>query len=78
MRESEGYRETIGSIREAYGMEIQALTLAQAAKCLNCDRRTVTVLIAKKKLHAVDLSIGKKNHNYHIPIDALARYLTKK
>jgi excisionase family DNA binding protein len=78
MREAEGYREVLLAIREAYGMEIQALTVPQVATCLNCDGRTVKMLIEKKKLHAVDLSLGKKNHRYRIPLDALARYLTKK
>ena len=78
MREAEGYREVLLAIREAYGMEIQALTVPQVATCLNCDRRTVNILIEKKKLHAVDLSWGKKNHRYRIPVYALARYLTKK
>jgi excisionase family DNA binding protein len=78
MREAEGYREVLLAIREAYGMEIQALTVQQVATCLNCDERTVKMLIVKKKLHAVDISFGKKNHRYRIPVDALARYLTKK
>lgn len=77
MREVEGYREVLLAIREAYGIEIQALTVAQVATCLNCDRRIVNMLIAKKKLHAIDISFGKKNHSYRIPVDALARYLTK-
>ena len=78
MREAEGYREVLLAIREAYGMEIQALTVPQAATCLNCDERTIKMLIAKKKLYAVDISLGKKNHRYRSPVDALARYLTKK
>ena len=60
MREDEGYREVLLAIREAYGMEIQALTVPQVATCLNCDERTVKMLIVKKKLHAVDISFGKK------------------
>ena len=47
MREAEGYREVLLAIREAYGMEIQALTVPQVATCLNCDGRTVKMLIVK-------------------------------
>ena len=78
MREAEGYRNVIAAIREVYGMEVQALTVEQVAKCLSCDRRTVTALIEKKRLHAVDISNGKKHSQYRIPIESLARYLTKK
>ena len=50
MREAEGYREVLLAIREAYGMEIQALTVPQAATCLNCDGRTVKNVDSKEKV----------------------------
>lgn len=59
-------------------MEIQALTVDQVAKCLNCDNRTVRRLIENHKLHAVDIGNGKQNKQYRIPIVELARFITKK
>ena len=44
MREAEGYREVLLAIREAYGMEIQALTVPQVISQIN----TVEGYVAKK------------------------------
>ena len=77
MREPEGFRETIGDIREFFGMEVQMLTVGQVAKYLSCDHRTVKRLIEKKRLQAANIGSGKYEI-YRIPIKALARFMTKK
>ena len=42
-------------------------------KVLGVDKRTVLLLIQKKKLAAMEVSKGEKNKRYIIPITAIAR-----
>lgn len=72
MREKEGYREQIERLAEIYPGKI-ALTVIEAANVLGIDKRTVMVLIQRKKLAATDISKGAKNKRYIIPITALAK-----
>lgn len=76
MRENENFREMMADIKLEFG-DIKMLDVAQTAKMLNCDRRTVKLLIEKKKLPAVDISTGV-NKIYRIPATSLARFITKK
>lgn len=72
MRDKIGYREQIERIAEIYPNRV-TLTLTEAANVLGIDKRTLTVMIEKKKLVATDVSNGKKNRRYIIPVTALAR-----
>lgn len=74
MRENQGYRDTYADIRATFNVGL--LTVKQVAEYMNCDHRTITRLIQKKKLPAIDLSAGV-NHQYRVTIDALARFVTK-
>lgn len=76
MRENENFREMMAEIKFEFG-DIKMLDVPQVAKLLNCDRRTVKLLIEKRKLPAVDISTGV-NKIYRIPVDSLARFITKK
>ena len=76
MRENENFREMMAEIKLEFG-DIKMLDVPQVAKLLNCDRRTVKLLIEKRKLPAVDISTGV-NKIYRIPVDSLARFITKK
>lgn len=72
MRDKQGYREQIERLAEIYPNKI-TLSLTETASALGIDRRTVLVLIEKKKLAATDISNGSKNKRYIIPITAIAR-----
>lgn len=72
MRVKEGYYEQIERLAEIYPNKI-TLSLTETASALGIDRRTVLVLIEKKKLAATDISNGSKNKRYIIPITAIAR-----
>lgn len=72
MREKEGYREQIERLAEIYPGKV-ALTVVEAASVLGIDKRTVLLLIQRKKLAATDISKGQKNKRYIIPITAIAR-----
>lgn len=74
MRDKEGYREQIERLAEIYPGKI-TLSLSEAASALGIDKRTVLVLIEKKKLPANDISNGRKNKHYIIPITAIARFV---
>lgn len=75
-REKQDYRANIMNIREVYP-DVGALTVLQAAKWLNCDRRTVVSLIERRRdaLPAVNVGTGK-NKNYRISVEALARFIS--
>lgn len=73
MRDKQGYREQIERLAEIYPNKI-TLNLPEAASALGLDKRTVVALIEKKKLPATDISNGKKNKHYIIPITAIARF----
>lgn len=73
MRDKQGYREQIERLAEIYPGKI-TLSLTEAASALGIDKRTVMVMIDKKKLPATDVSTGKKNKRYIIPITAIARF----
>jgi excisionase family DNA binding protein len=72
MRDKQGYREQIERLAEIYPNKI-TLSLTETASALGIDKRTVLVLIEKKKLPATDISNGSKNKRYIIPITAIAR-----
>ena len=74
MRENRGYREVMSDIRSTFNVGM--LNIQQTAQYLNCDAKTVRRLIEGKKLPAIDLSI-KKNKLYRVPIETLARFITK-
>ena len=73
MRDKQGYREQFERLAEIYPGKI-TLSLTEAASALGIDKRTVMVMIDKKKLPATDISTGKKNKRYIIPITAIARF----
>lgn len=76
MREPEGYRDQIERISLIHPDKI-ALTVEETAKILGVNRRVVTHLIETKKLFAQNVSTGKENSRYLVPIAALARFTTR-
>jgi excisionase family DNA binding protein len=78
MRENEHFRETLADIRLTFGEEVKMLTVQQVGDYLNCDRRTVSALIRKCKLSATDINPYGKNSTFRVPVEALARFITKK
>lgn len=72
-RETEGYRETLEMLREAYP-EKAVLTIKEVAECLNCDKRTVTSLINKGVLPGINVGVGKYKV-YRVSIRTLAKFL---
>lgn len=74
MRENQGFRETIADIKQTFNAGM--LTVNQVATYLNCDVRTVKRLIDTRALSALNLST-KKNKQYRVPCEALARFITK-
>jgi excisionase family DNA binding protein len=77
MREAEGYREQIEIISMIYPGKA-ALSVAETAKVLGIDRRTVSRLIQTKKLLATDISSGTKKNTYIIPVSAIAKMTTRR
>lgn len=75
MREKLNFREFISDITIDFG-DIKMLTISQAAKFLQCDKRMVKKLIKQKKLPAVDIGTGDYEI-YRIHRDSLIRYLIK-
>lgn len=73
MRVKEGYYEQIERIAEIYPDKV-ALSVSETARVLGIDRRTVTALIKSKKLTATDVSTGKNNSRYIIPVSAVAKF----
>lgn len=78
MRENEQFRETPGDIRATFGEEVKMLTVQQVGNYLSCDRRTVALLIRNNKLVGVNINPIGKNSTYRVPVEALARFITKK
>lgn len=74
MREMERYRDHLDELDTIYPEKI-ALSVQETASVLGVDRRTVTSLIASKRLHARSVGSGKLNNRYIIPKTAIARYL---
>ena len=77
MREAEGYRDQIELISVIYPGKA-ALTVAETAKVLGIDRRTVNRLIQTKKLLATDISSGAKNNRYIVPVSAIAKMTSRR
>lgn len=75
MRVKEGYYEQIERIAEIYPNKV-ALSVMEVSKVLGIDRRTVLSLIRQKKLAATDVSTGKSNRRYIIPVSAVAKFTT--
>lgn len=71
--EKNNYREQLGILNEMYPGKV-ALSVGEVAILLGVDRRTVTSMIVKKRLPATNVSLGKKNKVYIIPISAVARF----
>lgn len=73
-REKTDYRANIANIKEIFP-DVGALTVAQTAKWLSVDPRTVKSLIQRRcnPLTAIDIGTGK-NKVYRVPIEALARF----
>lgn len=76
MREREGFRETLAMILERYPGKTM-LSVEEAAICLGCDRRTITKIIERKKLPAVDIGLGNYRI-YRISTHNLANYIVKR
>ena len=70
-REKEGYRENLELLGEAFPGK-KMLTVEEVSAYLGCDRRTITGLIEKGKLVAVDIGMGKYNV-YRVPVREGAR-----
>ena len=73
MRVKEGYYEQIERIAEIYPDKV-TLSVSETAKVLGIDRRTVISLIQQKKLAATDISTGKCNKRYIVPVSAVAKF----
>lgn len=71
MREKQGYRENLEIIGEAFPGK-HMLTVEEVSDYLGCDRKTITRLIEKGKLVAIDIGSGKNSH-YRVPVRELAR-----
>lgn len=74
MMEMERYRDLLDKLDTIYPDKI-ALSVQETASVLGVDRRTVTALIASKKLHALSVGRGKLNNRFIIAKTAIARYL---
>ena len=77
MKEAEGYREQIELISIIYPGKA-ALSVAETAKVLGIDRRTVNRLIQTKKLLATDISSGAKKNRYIVPVSAIAKMTSRR
>lgn len=75
MRVKDGYYEQIERIAEIYPNKV-ALSVTETSKVLGIDRRTVLSLIQQKKLAATDISTGKSNRRYIVPVSAVAKFTT--
>ena len=71
-REKMDYRYNIARINQLFPNS-GTLTVSEAAEWLKCDRHTVTEMIRKRKLPAVNISLGGKNAKWRIAVEALAR-----
>jgi hypothetical protein len=73
--EKPNYREQLALIRDIFPQKI-SLTVDEVALVLGKDRKTITALIERRTnpLPAQDVSQGRKNHKYIIPVTALARW----
>ena len=71
-REKLDFRANIARINELYPNS-GTLTVTEVAGFLKCDRHSVTELIKKRKLTAVNSSSGGKNAIWRISVEALAR-----
>lgn len=72
-REKEDYRANLSRLREEFPND-GMLTVEQVAKWLKVDRHTVTALIKKKRLPAVDVGLGRYNAKYRVSVESLARF----
>ena len=70
-REKEGYRENLEILGEVFPGK-KMLTVEEVSDYLGCDRRTITNLIKKGRLVAIDLGSGKYNV-YRVPVREVAR-----
>ena len=75
-REKIDYRANIANIKEKFP-GVGALTVPQVAEWLGVDKRTVKVLIERRRepLPAVDVGSGKLKV-YRVSIEALARFVS--
>lgn len=76
MREKQGYREQIEALATVFPGKV-SLSISEAAKALDVDRRTVNALIEQKRLTAINVSLGDKYNRYLIPITSIAKMLTR-
>lgn len=76
-REKEFYRDNLALLSEKYPGR-SALTVEEAAKELGISRKSVTAAIERRvnPLPARDVSRGKLNRVYRIPITAIASWLS--
>ena len=74
-REKADYRTNLARINEMFEGE-GMLTVADVARWLKVERRTVTALIERRvdPLPAVNIGKGHKNKAYRISVEALARF----
>lgn len=71
-RETEGYREALEQVLEAFPGK-KMLTVEEVAEFLGCDRRTVTALIGRGRLPGVNVGIGKYKI-YRVSVKDLAKF----
>lgn len=76
MREKDGYRDAIALIGMMFP-DKKMLTVEETASALCCGRRTVTSLIEKGKLPAVDVGLGKYRI-YRVSVKDLAKFITRR
>lgn len=76
-REKETFRDTLALLCERYPNR-SALTVDEAARELGMSRKSVTAAIERRvnPLPARDVSRGKLNRVYRIPITAIANWLS--
>lgn len=76
-REKETFRDNLALLLEKYP-DRSALTVDEAAKELGMSRKSVTAAIERRvnPLPARDVSRGKMNRVYRIPITAIANWLS--
>ena len=72
-REKADYRANLARLEEEFP-NMGMLTVDEVARWLKVDRHTVTALIKKKRLPAVDVGLGRYNAKYRVSVESLARF----
>ena len=72
MREKCAYRDQLSILTDIYPGKV-TLSVEETARALGLDRRIITAMIERKELPATNVSLGKKNKVYVIPMSVVAR-----